>query len=295
LWAYQGATSQLVRIVENAAGLAVDWSQPVAGVETIVVDRSNQVFVHAITPGNDSSVVRFGPDGTPFPTTVYPVRLRTIDVDTHGGFWGQHYSFTTGIGLVYQNSSGGIGATVLNSSFAFYENFTTHGDTTGSVFARLGPPGLDSDGDGSTNRVEAVRGTDPFSAASAPPVVTITAVAGSMPPAYAIAYHDPDLSHAGLGYVLGCALSATTGIAAGPFGARPTVPLDLDVVLMASLAAGPPAFVAFSGGLDPGGSAAGLLTLPPGTPPGITVFIAGATFGGGACLASSNAATLTTP
>ena len=185
-------------------------------------------------------------------------------------------------------------STTLSPSAALYEAFTTHGDTTGSVFARLGPPGLDSDGDGSANRLEVVRGTDPFSASSAPPVVTIAPLGGS-PPAFAIAYVDAAPSHAGFGYVLGCALSATTGIAAGPYGARPTVPLDLDFLLMTSLTAGPPTFVNF-GGVLTSGWAAGMLTLPPGTPPGITVYLAGASFAqGGACVASSNAATLTTP
>jgi hypothetical protein len=296
VWAHQQSTSQLIRVVENAAGLAVDLTHSVPGLETVLVDRLNQVFAHVITPNNLSALVRFGADGTPLPTTNYPVRLRTIDVDTHGGLWGQHLAFTSGIGLLYQDAAGVIGATVLNPAApSLYEAFTTHGDTTGSIFARLGPPGLDSDGDGSPNRVEVVRGTDPFDPSSLPPTVTITPLPGPGV-AFAIGYLDADPAHSGFGYALGCALSAGVGIAAGPHGANPTVPLDLDFLLLASLTAGPPTFVNFGGPIPPSGSATGLITLPPGTPSGVTVFFAGATLTpAGVCVASSDASSLTTP
>lgn len=297
LFAFHSATSQVVRIAQSGGTLAVDWAQPASNVLQIVVDVRNQIYVHTVGASALSTLTKYGPDGTLVSTTNYPVRVTSVDIDTRGGIWGQAFGLNVGVGLFHQDSAGVSSFTVLSPTFNPFDSFATGGDTTGAMFARLGPVNVDSDLDGTLNREECRRGTDPFHATSKPPTVTVAPVLGSSPPAYSLLFNDIDPSHQGLTFVMGCALSSAAGFAAGPFGSMPISPLDPDPLFFASLTYGPPTFVGFAGPIPVGGATSSTLVLPPGTPSGVPIRIAAAVLDPSTltCLATSAAVTLTTP
>lgn len=298
LWAFESATGTLHRVVESPAGaLAIDWSWPVGAAESVHVDGCDVVRVHVPAAGA-STVLRFTPEGQPLPAETFGVRFSTIDVGTDGSLWAQYADLPNGANLIHVGASGTTVTYLGPYAAAPFQpgGLRALGDTTGAAFAHLAAPLSDSDGDGAANGRESVLGADPFDPLRAPPALAIAAAPGS-PSTWNLVYADSDPAHAGLVLQLACAFGSSGGIALGPLGTCPVIPLDPDALFALSLGAGPPVFTGFNGILGPSGTASATVQVPPGTPPGIPIHFSGVTWSPalGAVVAIADTAIRPTP
>ncbi|MBK6938718.1 MAG: hypothetical protein IPH13_00725 [Planctomycetes bacterium] len=126
------------------------------------------------------------------------------------------------------------------------------GDVTGRLILELAPSSADLDGDGVSNRVEVVVGSNPLDVASVP--AAMTAVSSGTPGAgsVSIQIHAPASSNQP--YFVALSLLGRGGVKLDPPYATPSVPLGLDAWLALSLRA-PPLAPTLGGVLDANGDA----------------------------------------
>lgn len=275
-------SGNLVRLTHlgGAAPPVPDLSLAVSAYATrIRVDGCGNIYV--LRGGVSPSLLKYSPAGAPLPPVPLPTTFHAFDIDSRGNIWAQH-SGSLGIALVqFWPDAAGISINQFSTMPpGLSGQHLNLGDVTGCTFAGVEDPDGDPDGDGTANALEFPLGTDPLSAASRPPLVTVAAIPGAAPPVLAISYRDFDPAAVVRSYVLGVAFSNASGIPLDPAGTCPTVPLDPDALLVASFLTGPPVFVGFAGQLA-AGQAQAALHVPAGLPPGVvTVRFSGVTIEG---------------
>lgn len=293
LWVYNGAGG-IDRVVEAANGtLSVDLSIPISNVESMHVDLCGILHVHQ--QGGTSSMVRITSDGIVLPAVQYGLRFKAANLGTGGEYWFLYSGSGSGLYLLSSGSGSGFAQFLEPASTQPLGGSLLQGDFSGAEWCSVTSPFEDSDGDGSPNLEEALRGTDMFRPASRPPVLSQHLASGP-PHQWQIVYADPDPAHAGRSYQIACSLTAAQGFAVGLGGICPFVPIDMDALFHWSLV--PSAeFANFGGLLDSQGGATATLSFPSWVPPGIPIHLAGVTFDPqiGVILATTERLTALTP
>lgn len=134
------------------------------------------------------------------------------------------------------------------------------GDITGRMLLEFAPSSADLDGDGASNRVEVVVGSNPLDMLSVPAALSASASGTPGSGMLTISIHAP--TSAGLPFFVALSLNGRGGVKLDPPYASPAVPLGLDPWLTLSMRA-PPLRPTLGGVLDANGDAASVTNFGP--------------------------------